>query len=111
MKQSHGGQSPRKGMDQNDPSLGGSTAAKIAKEHGVGEATVKRAVRLAKAIESLKPIAPELGQKIQNREPIGSQKNIIQAAEAYNRGDLEIAKNIMDKGTAQIKREASVIFS
>jgi hypothetical protein len=49
-KKAHGGQLPTQGIDQNDPSL--STAAKLAVEHGVSEATVKRAGQFAEAVEA-----------------------------------------------------------
>ena len=39
-KKTHGGQLPREGIDQNEPSL--STADRLAKEHGVSAATIKR---------------------------------------------------------------------
>lgn len=41
---------PKATVDQNDPRS--TTATKLAKEHGVGEATVKRAGKFAEEVES-----------------------------------------------------------
>lgn len=51
-KQQVGGQLS-KGVDQNEPPL--STAEKIAKEHHVSPATVKRAEKFAAAVDKLSP--------------------------------------------------------
>jgi len=47
-KKAHGGQLPNKGIDQIEPSL--STADRLAAQHGVSSATVKRAGQYAVAI-------------------------------------------------------------
>jgi hypothetical protein len=52
-KKEVGGQLPRKGVGQNEPPL--STAEKIAEQHHVSPATVKRAEKFADAVDKLSP--------------------------------------------------------
>lgn len=42
----------------------GATARRIAAEHGVGEGTVRRAGEFAAAVESLKPLVPDIEQRV-----------------------------------------------
>lgn len=62
LKKGDGERGPQK-LDQNDPA---STAAKLAKEHGVSEATVKRAGRFAEEVEGDADLkaAVEAGQPV-----------------------------------------------
>lgn len=41
---------------------------RLAKEHGVGEATVQRAARYARAVETVKQIDPDIEEKIHAKE-------------------------------------------
>jgi len=52
-KQEHGGQLPKKGRAQNDPSI--RTAEKLAKEYHVSPATIKRDAKFALAVDKLPP--------------------------------------------------------
>ena len=57
-KQSHGGQTPIKGIGKNCPSI--STAEQIGKEYGVAERTVKNDAEFSKSVDK---IANEIGEK------------------------------------------------
>ena len=57
---------PKTSVDQNDPQLHNSTAAKLGAQHGVSEATVKRAGKLAGLVES----DPEIKKAITEGKPI-----------------------------------------
>ena len=60
-----GNQHTKVAGDQNDPlALPKKTAEKIAKQLGVGEATIKRDGAFAAAVEKLKIVAPELEKKV-----------------------------------------------
>jgi len=77
-------------LDQNDPVLSETTAAKIAREHGVGEATVKRAGQFAAAVDRLKDVVPDIVDTINtgNAKP---RKDVIKAAEMLEtRPDLAV---------------------
>lgn len=90
-KQLHGGQLP-KGIDQNDPSLP-STAAKLATQHGVSEATVKRAGKLAEAVEA----HPEI------KEAIASGKSIKEAMKEHEEPPCLVVNGLKEKSLASIK--------
>jgi|GEM_PF-4887486 len=53
---------------QNDTDQSGKTRQHLAKEHGVGEATVQRAARYARAVETVKQIDPDIEEKIHAKE-------------------------------------------
>ncbi len=66
----------RKSKGQNDPL---NAAATLAKEHGVSEKTIKRDGQFAKAVETLKPIIPDIAEKIaKGAGP--SKKQVLKAA-------------------------------
>lgn len=70
--------------DSGRPGKEKTTAAKLAKEHGVSESTVKRAGKYAEAVETLtKTIDPELKEKTMKGEA-PSQSAIIKAAEVVD---------------------------
>jgi len=104
-KKKPGGLAWRKDLVQNEPA--GDAAEMLAKEFGVSASTIKRDGQFASAIETLKPIA-DIETKIQQKEKVNRQ-DVIKAAEAVKTGDVETAKEILNKGTAQIKKEASVM--
>jgi hypothetical protein len=62
-----GAGTPKATVDQNEPRF---TAAKVAKEHGVSEATVKRAAKFAQEVEA----DPELQAAIETGKPIAAVK-------------------------------------
>lgn len=76
-KKAHGVRGPEK-MDQNDPS---STAEKLAKQHGVSAATIKRDGAFASAIEKARAVDPNIGQRIARGGPEApARKDVIKAA-------------------------------
>jgi hypothetical protein len=81
-------------LDQNDP-VPQSTAAKLAKEHGVSEATVKRAGKFADEVDA----EPELQDAIMHRKPVSKVKKKIKA-ERHKR-DLSAAQKQVDKARKQ----------
>jgi hypothetical protein len=70
-KQSVGGQLS-KGVDQNEPPV--STAAKLATQHGVSEATVKRAGKLAEAVEAHPEIKEAIASGMSIKDAITPRK-------------------------------------
>lgn len=74
-KKSLGDRGPQK-MDQNEPS---STAAILAKEHGVSPATIKRDGQLADAVEKVKPYVPDIVSRVMSGD-IPSKQAVISAA-------------------------------
>lgn len=70
----------------------GATADLIAKESGVSPDTVEKDARFARAVELL----PEVKEKIQQGIPV-VKKDVIAAAKAIEQGDVEKAKEILDK--------------
>lgn len=75
MKKANGVRGPEK-LDQNDPA---STADRLARQHGVSPATVKRAGQFAEAVEKIKPFVPDIEHEI--RKPDGpTQRDVIEAA-------------------------------
>jgi ParB-like chromosome segregation protein Spo0J len=91
-KQLHGGQTP-KGIGQNDPSLP-STAAKLATQHGVSEATVKRAGKLAEAVEA----HPEI------KDAIASGMSIKDAIKEHQEPETTIVNDVKEKAKKQPKK-------
>lgn len=69
-KKPHGGQVP-KGIAQSEPSL--PTAEKLAEEHGVSPATIKRDGVLATAVDKLKEADPEIESKVASGEVLKYQ--------------------------------------
>jgi len=61
-KKPHGGQLPREGMGQNEPSL--PTADRLAEEHGVSAPTIKRDGLFAASVEALKPTVPDIEDRV-----------------------------------------------
>lgn len=57
------------------------TAERIGKEHGVGQATVRRDARFAKAVDTISGTAPELKQKILSGKINAPKKQIVEIAE------------------------------
>ena len=92
---------------QIDQSFVGNTSQRIAAESGVGEATVRRAGRLVKALDTIKDFAPEVEEKIHNKERV-NRRDVIRAAKSVSDGDIETAKEILNKGTARINRDAKI---
>jgi site-specific DNA-methyltransferase (adenine-specific) len=76
-----------KQLGQNDPVV--STAAKLAKEHGVSEATVKRAGKFADEVDA----EPELQDAIMRRNPVSKAKKKIKI-ERHKRDLSEAQKHI-----------------
>jgi len=75
LKQPHGG--ARQSSGQNGHLK---TATKLAKENGVSEATVRRAGKFAKSVNTLKEVDPEVEKKIiEGKGP--SYNKVVQAAE------------------------------
>lgn len=67
-----------------------STASKIASEHGVSPATVKRAGKFAEAVDTLK-------DKIDNFDPKEhTQKQVEQAAIAVKNGNVKLAEEMLE---------------
>jgi N6-adenosine-specific RNA methylase IME4 len=84
-KKSRGGD--RKSKDQID-TLNGDTAAQLAVQHGVGEATVKRAAKFAEEVEK----TPELKQAIAERKPVLQVKREIKERKREERREANRAK-------------------
>lgn len=74
VKKGDGERGPQK-LDQNEPA---STAAKLAKEHGVSEATVKRAGKFAEEVEA----KPELKAAVEAGRPVAKAKREASQVEA-----------------------------
>ena len=68
---------------------------KIAEEHGVGEATVRRAARFVRALDTLKDFAPEIDERIKERKQV-VKKDVIKAAELLRNGDEDGAREVLD---------------
>jgi hypothetical protein len=90
-KQSHGGQVPRKGRAQSEPSPPERTAATLAQQHGVSPATIKRDGVFAKAVQDLKPHVPDIEQRVMAGK-VPSREAVVQAAK-----EPEKAKATFDK--------------
>ena len=78
--------------DQNDTCLE-NTAAKLAAQHGVSEATVKRAGKLAEAVEA----HPEI------KEAIASGKSIKEAMKEHEEPPCLVVNGLKEKSLASIK--------
>lgn len=91
-KKSHGGQLPRKGIVQNEPSL--STAEKVGKEFGKSASTVKRAAAVTAAVENLtKKIDPNFKKNyVEGNHP--ANVAIVAAAKVAEEKP-ELAKQIL----------------
>jgi len=81
------------------------TAAKLAAEHGVSEATVKRAGQYADAVDKLKDAAPEITQTI-NDGTAKPRRDVIKAA-ALLESHPEKAKEILqgNQSAADVTRD------
>lgn len=86
----HGNQHVAK--DQNDPLP--NTAAKLATQHGVSEATVKRAGKLAEAVEA----HPEI------KEAIASGMSIKDAIKEHQEPEITIVNDVKEKAKKQPKK-------
>jgi phage N-6-adenine-methyltransferase len=103
-KKSFGGQGGNRftvEVGQNDPPV--STAEKIAQEQGVSEKTVKRAEKLADAIETIRDvIGPEAESAILKETVKLSQKEIIDKAQELKEAEpekiLEIKESVKQSG-------------
>jgi N6-adenosine-specific RNA methylase IME4 len=88
-----GNDNATKQIDQNDPI--DSTAEKLSKQHNVSPATVKRAGKLAKAVEKIAVVAPEFN-------PLNEkQQTVIAAAHVIEKMPDE-APDIIAKGEKEI---------
>lgn len=76
-KQSRGGQIPGSRVGQNVPSI--STAERLATQHGVDERTIKRDGQFAAAVDTLKPVIPDIQQRVM-RGDVPSKSAVIEAA-------------------------------
>jgi len=79
--------------DQNDPQPQ-NTAAKLATQHGVSEATVKRAGKLAEAVEA----HPEI------KEAIASGKSIKEAIKEHKEPETTVVNGVKEKANKQPKK-------
>jgi len=80
-------------LDQNEPAFT-STAAKLATQHGVSEATVKRAGKLAEAVEA----HPEI------KEAIASGKSIKEAIKEHKEPETTVVNGVKEKANKQPKK-------
>lgn len=89
---------------QNDTGQSGKTRQRLAKEHGVGEATVQRAARYARAVETVKQIDPDIEEKIHAKEapPMNA---IISAAKSIEAKKISEAKDVLGRGVGAMKTE------
>jgi len=87
-----GGKSGKIVKDQNDPQQ--STAERLGKEHGVSPATVKRAGKFAEAVEKVKPIDPDIEQKVM--AGTAPPKAVIEEAAKLVDEKPEAAKKVLD---------------
>jgi N6-adenosine-specific RNA methylase IME4 len=93
-KKNDGQRGPQK-LDQNEPA---STAEKIAKEHGVSAATVKRAAKFAEEVER----KPELQEAIARNEPVSKairetkRKEIIERLENIETKAVKAVEGVYD---------------
>ncbi len=78
MKKAHGGQVPGSRIAQNEPST---TAARLATEHCVSPATVKRAAKFAEEVEK----TPELKKAIETGRPVLQVRREIKEAKREER--------------------------
>lgn len=115
-KHSHGGQignqNAAKRSDQNDNSVlpdnkQGRVVNQIAKENGVGTATVKRAEDYAKGIEEIRKEEPELADEILKAEKKIPKINIIEVAKANPDERKEMIQELKESGTVR-KRSKNV---
>ena len=82
----HGGDRKSSGQRDHLIDKDDSTAAKIAREHGVGERTVRRAGEFAEAVEKAKETDPDIEQKVlegqvRRREVVQRAKQRLSAAD------------------------------
>ena len=115
-KHSHGGQignqNAAKRSDQNDNSVlpdnkQGRVVNQIAKENGVGTATVKRAEDYAKGIEEIRKEEPEFADEILKAEKKIPKINIIEVAKANPDERKEMIQELKESGTVR-KRSKNV---
>lgn len=81
------------GKDQND-TCQESTAAKLATQHGVSESTVKRAGKLAEAVEA----HPEI------KEAIASGKSIKESIKEHKEPETTVVNGVKEKANKQPKK-------
>ena len=97
-KQKLGGQLP-KGVDQIEPPV--STAEKLATEHGVSPATVKRAGQYAEAVEIVEKAVPGFSQAI-----AAPRQAVIKAAAIIEKSPEKAAEILSgNKSLADVRRE------
>lgn len=95
-----GNDAASKTVDQNDPPL--STAAKLAVEHGVSEATVKRAGQFAEAVEAQGLEAEAMSGKLK-----GKKKEVVEAHRKANgkaKAEEEEPEPLVVDGTTPTRR-------
>jgi len=102
-KKANGQRGPEK-LDQIDPAF--STAAKLAKEHSVSEATVKRAGKFAEEVAK----TPELQKAIAERKPALQVKREIKEAKREERREENRAK-VAEAATPEAIAETGAKFA
>lgn len=106
-----GGRSGKIVRDQSDPQQ--STAERLGTEHGVGQATVKRAGQYAAAVDRVKSIDPEIESKV-SAGTAPPRSSVVKAArlldtapdkaEAVLRGEITAATAIREQKRTEIRR-------
>lgn len=91
VKKGDGERGPQK-LDQSEPA---STAARLAKEHGVSEATVKRAAKFAEEVEA----NPDLKAAVEAGTPVAKVRRELEPHQP------EPEPEDADPGTAKVRRE------
>lgn len=86
-KQSHGGQLPKKGIEQNVLSI--DTAEELGKEYGVSHMTIKRDAEFSKSVDKL---ANEIGEKAKEAILSGDKiaMELVEIDENLMRNDLTV---------------------
>lgn len=90
--------------DQNDTCLPYSTAEKIAAQHGVSPATVKRAGQFADAVEKINEVSPGFTNEVISGSSLPRQE-VVEAAAVIE----EIPQEIVAKGAKEILAAAKQI--
>ena len=98
-KKAHGGD--RKSKDQIDP-LKENTAAKLAKEHAVSEATVKRAAKFAEEVEKV----PEIKQAVEQGKPVLQVKRELKERAREERREENRQKVATVKSPDEVLKQA-----
>jgi len=79
-------------LDQNEP-IKGATAERIAKDHGVSQATIKRDGKYAEAVEKVKTVDPDIEDKV-TAGTAPPKSTVIEAAKVVD-DDPDKAKEIL----------------